>query len=123
MLVGLPQTPLTYLRLFLKIHLFWSEKKKEDGVAEGAPARTQPRSGLYLTAKGIQPRARLPGAGRLRGTRRSSARRDVSSPPVPKGRSQTEASCREAWSSGRDQLSPPPSRQVPTPLSMQALPV
>ena len=54
MLVGLPQTPLTYLRLFLKIHLFWSEKKKEDGVAEGAPARTQPRSGLYLTAKGIQ---------------------------------------------------------------------
>ena len=33
--------------------------------------------------------------------------------------------CKVKWarSSGRDQLRPPPSRQMPMPLSMQALPV
>lgn len=90
-------------------------------MAEDAPAKTQPKSGLNPTAKGIQPRARLPGAGRLGGARRSLARRDASSPSVPERRSQTEAGCREAQSSGREQLSPPPSRQLPMPLSVEAL--
>lgn len=57
-------------------------------MAEGAPAETQPKSGLYLTAEGIQPRAQLPVAGSLGGTfplrlsPRGAARQKLQGGPV-----------------------------------------